>query len=168
MAKEKGKGKGKVFIIAGIAVVVLAAAVVGLALAGILKIPGVTPKKGGPAGLYGEAAGQYAETKDTPLEQEPVAEKPPEPAPKRPPTQDQTDDPKQGAKRIAQLWNNLDGQKLAELAKAYKDPELAGVILQMDPEKASELLSTLDSARAAKLSKEIQKQASQVEPKTGA
>ncbi len=140
---------------------------VGLALAGIIKVPGLTPKKHSPGSLYGEqAAAQYGEPKDKGLDKPKVETKPPtsKVAGAKPPiavsTNDETSDPALGAKKLAQLWNGLPTERLVELCKSFTDKDLAPVLIKMDPEKVSDLLTALDASRSAKLSKELQKQAS--------
>ena len=144
----------KVLFIA-LPVLVLGGGFVGLAVSGVVKVPGLTPRKPKVQAMYGEGAK---------APQKPVAEVPP---PQKPPTKKVPavavttvkSDPAAGNKKLAQLWNGMPTPKLVALAKAFKDQELAVVLIKMDPEKVAEFLSVLDPARSAKLSKELQKAA---------
>ena len=154
--------KKVIFIV--LPILLLGGGFVGLAITGIIKVPGLTPKKAKAGSLYGEnAAKVYTEPKT-----EVVVTKPDETKPKVAPVVEVVKtDPEKGAKKIAQLWNNIPTVKLAELSKLYKDNELADVLVQMDPEKVAELLALLDAKRSAKLSKELQRVASVVPKVTG-
>ncbi len=139
-------------------ILVLVGAFVGLAMAGIIKIPGLTPKKKSPPNLYAQAKesdGSQTEVASPPAKQEtkkPQTAKVASNEPER--------DPSKGAKKLAQLWNNVSTPKLVELTKGFKDNELAVILNNMDPEKVAELLGQLDSTRSARLSRELQKVAS--------
>jgi hypothetical protein len=150
--------KKPLIIVAAVVPILLGGGVVGAAMAGVINIPGLTPKKAKPAALYGEPTLPTVPPKDV------------KPAPKRPSPTVKVDavakDAVKGAKKLASLWNNLPVEKLVELAAAYSDDELARVVLVMDPEKASELLAGLEAKRAAALSKQVQDKASIV-PATG-
>ncbi len=77
--------------------------------------------------------------------------------------------PEKGEETVAELWNGIEVTKLLEITKGYKDSELAKILLKMDADKVSEFLAALEGGRAAKLSRELQKQASVVpDPNTGA
>ncbi|MBX3095680.1 MAG: hypothetical protein KF812_02340, partial [Fimbriimonadaceae bacterium] len=122
----------------------------GLAFAGIVKIPGITPKSKLASNLYGEAAGLYGEAESLYLESPelevnveptppPVVVKPSEPeAPVEVPT-----DPEAGAKKLAKLWNALETSQLLAITKEYKDPELAMVMSKMETEASANLLAAL-------------------------
>lgn len=136
-------------------ILVLGGGFVGLAIAGVIKVPGLTPKKAKAAPLYGEA-------KDK-VEEKPKAAPKPKPteAPAKPAEKPADKmDPEQGAKKLAGLWNSVPTDKLLEITKQFKDPELARVMVAMDPEKVSELLAAMDAKRSAKLSQELQRVAS--------
>ncbi|MCW5939124.1 MAG: hypothetical protein KF884_03700 [Fimbriimonadaceae bacterium] len=146
--------KKPLIIVAIVVPILLGGGVLGAALAGVINIPGLTPKRAKPPVPYGEPS--------LPTPTRPEAK----PALKRPTPTVKVDavakDAEQGAKKLASLWNNLPVEKLVELAAAYSDDELARVVLVMDPEKASELLASLDGKRAATLSKQVQDKASVV------
>ena len=140
---------------------VLIGAVIGLAMAGVINIPGLTPKKAKPPTLYGDKDAKK------PVEETNPAKKA---VPKEPVTtvaKVEKPDAEKGAKKLAQLWNNMPSAKLAEVAKEFQDKDLAPVLVVMDPEKVAELLGLLDSKRSAKLSKELQRVASVVSKPAG-
>ena len=163
MANNEGKKKGKKGLVIGLIVFLLLAAggVVGTAFVGILKIPGITPKK-----LLAKNSKLYGESKDkkpakvaiipTPK----VIVKKEKPKPKPQPTT--KFDPIVGAQRVADVWSLMDTTKLVEVAKSWKDADLARVIVQMDETKAAELLTLFDPKKASEISAEIAKQQSQV------
>jgi hypothetical protein len=98
-----------------------------------------------------------------PEKPKPVAVKPtqtPPPVATAPKKEAPTTDtkPEVGAQTIADLWNGIDVAKLVPIIKAYKDPELATILLKMEPEHVSELLAQLPADKAAALSRELQKQ----------
>ena len=102
--------KKVIFIV--LPILLLGGGFVGLAIMGVVKVPGLTPpKEAKPAPGYGEAK-----------DKDPVAEvKPKTPIlkPKGPPETD----PEKGTKKLAQLWNNLPAAKLADVAKEFKDKD---------------------------------------------
>jgi len=156
-------------IIIGIAVLVVGGGVVGLGIAGVINIPGLTPKKKAGKNLYGAGAELlYGEKKDpNPLAVKKQPEKPIEPpvhAKPEPPKPDAL----KGAKKIAKLWNSLEPPKVVEISKAWKDPDLALVLSNMEAERAAQVLATMDAGRAGRLSQEIQKIAAQPPATDGA
>ncbi len=56
-------------------------------------------------------------------------------------------------KKVAQIWNEIPTEALATMARQYKDPELARVLVHMDTEKAAQVLGTLEPKRAAEVSR---------------
>lgn len=150
--------------------------VVVAGLKGIINIPGLTPKKakgglyGEGAGLYGEGASMYGEGKEDPAGEPPEeTAKTPDPEPKKK-ADEPTIDPIVGAKKLAKLWNNLETSQLLLIIKDWKDEDLARVLAQMDPEKASALLASMASTqapRASKLSAIIEQNASKVPAVSG-
>lgn len=92
------------------------------------------------------------------------ARRPANPAPVRPPRAAAQTDPALGAKKIAKVWERIEAERLAEMVKDYRDPDLAQIVVRMDPRKAADLLSTLEPARAARVSQEMQRLASIVPP----
>ena len=148
MAKGKKKGPLIAMIVAPL---VLGGGVVGAALTGAVNIPGLTPKKAKPPTGYGEKK-----------DEKPVAKKPTAPPVEDPPptAKAPTTDPELGAKKLAQLWNNVETAKLVAIAKGYRDDDLAPILVKMDPEKVAEVLAAIEPARATKLSQQIQSEAS--------
>lgn len=141
--------------------IVLIGAVVGLAMAGVINIPGLTPKKAKPPVLYGDKDAKKTEEEAKP----PKKETPKEPVVTTPKVE--KPDVEKGAKKLAQLWNNMPTAKLAEVAKEFQDKDLAPILVAMDPEKVAELLGLLEAKRSAKLSKELQRVASIVAKPAG-
>lgn len=140
--------------------VILLGAGAGLALTGVINIPGISPKaKAKAAQLYGEA-------KDPK-----VAEKKPEApkieAVKKDPVKPKVDasilvenKPEVGQKKLAKLWNEIEAPALISMVKDWKDNEVAGIFMKMDSAKVAEVLSSLEPKRASAISRELQKQAS--------
>ena len=146
--------KGKLKLILGIVLpVVVLGTVAGLGAAGIVKIPGLSKKP--MVQNYGDKDDKLPKVKieeEKPPEDETPKPKPPakvEPAP--------TIDPEAGAKKLADVWNNIPTDKLVEIASNYKDPELALVMSKMDREKTAVVLAAMDAKRAAKLSQELER-----------
>jgi hypothetical protein len=133
---------------------ILGAGAVGAALAGLINVPGLTPKKQTAPGLTG---GKPQEAQPAPSAKAPARRL-------QPTVKIETvaKDAERGDKKLASLWNNLPADRLVRLASDYSDEDLARVVLAMDPEKAAELLAGLEPKRAALLSKKIQETASVV------
>lgn len=126
---------------------IIGGAVVGLGMAGVIQIPGLTPKK--------------AKKKATP---EPVVEvKKPELVAKKPKTEakPKSGDPSKGYDAVATLWNEMDVQKLLPLAEKWKDAELAPILARMENDKVVELLTQMKPERAVALTRALQKLAEQ-------
>jgi hypothetical protein len=152
--------------------VVLLATGVALALMGIIKIPGLTPKG------KDKAASLYAESKDPKVadlkapagstQTPPTKTNPPKKPPaQKPPVVSATTQPEAGQKKLAKLWNELEAKSLREVTKDWKDQDLAPVLLKMDSGKVAEYLALIDPKKASSLSKELQKQASLIPAQTG-
>ena len=152
--------------------VVLLATGVALALMGIIKIPGLTPKgKARAASLYTESKDPKVEEAKTPPATAATTPKKVDPA-KKPPAQKPqtalaTNQPEAGQKKLAKLWNELEAKSLKDVTKDWKDQDLAPVLLKMDSGKVAEYLALIDPKRASSLSKELQKQASVIPAQTG-
>ena len=163
---EKEKKKGKKGFMLGVIIglpLIGGGAFVGLAMTGVLKVPGLTPKSKLAAGLYGEAASLYGEaaslySEPEELEIEAEVEEKPAPPPatpvvaEPPPT-----DPEAGAKKLAKVWNAMETPQLLAISKEFKDADLALVMSKMETEASAALLSALDAKRAAAVSKELQR-----------
>lgn len=141
--------------------ILLLGAGAGLALTGIINIPGISPK------AKAKATQLYTEAKDTK-----VAEKKPEKlpvvAPKKenpkPPKVDASvlveNKPEVGQKKLAKLWNEIEAPALISMVKDWKDDEVAGIFMKMDSAKVAEVLSALEPKRASAISRQLQKLAS--------
>lgn len=158
MAKKK-----PVFLIGALVPLVVGGAVVGLAMTGTIKIPGLTPKKAaaniyGQANLYGESqAGGEALAIESDAKAKEEAPKPPTAPPTLAiTTEEPATDPDAGAKKLAKLWNVMETNTLKEIAPQFKDQELALIVSKMETEKAAALLAVMDPKRAAIISREIQ------------
>ena len=131
---------------------------------GIINIPGLSPAKaqamykesGADLPKPGSKSGKADKTsKQTKADKQP--KKAEAPKDKKP-----SESPEQGNKRLAELWNSMDTDKLKEIVADWQDPQLAAVLAYMDTEKVAALLSALDSKRSSSLSRQIQKDASVV------
>jgi len=163
MMSEKKKGKkGLVIALAVLLPLIIVGGVVGAAFAGLIKIPGITPKK---AAMYGEA--NYLDKEDAP-KPTPAPEGEPKPEPKeakeppKPKVQVTSEDPvldeEQGAKKLAAIWNNMEAAQVLRLAAETNDNDLARIMAKMDAELVAEVLGTMpDARRAARLSLAIEK-----------
>jgi hypothetical protein len=158
-AKKKGGLKLILFIV--LPVILIGGGIVGCAFMGIINIPGLTPKK--KAHSLAKSAQMYGEqpTPEVPKEDPKKDVKKVDPPKKEEPKPDL----ELGAKRLAKLWNEMDVKTLTNIAKTWKDEDLARILSKMDNAKAVELLSALDAARASKISEIIQLQAAVVASK---
>ncbi len=144
-----------------IIILALVGAVVGAGMAGVVNIPGLTPqkkvaKKEDPKDAKKKEAAPVKKTKAPEL---------PGAAPKKKDeTPKPTIDPEQGAQKLASFWNEVDVKKLEDITKDWKEPDVAKVMAKMDAAKVSEWLSAMPAARASKLSKILQQNASVIPP----
>ena len=69
-------------------------------------------------------------------------------------------DPDLGARQLAKIWNEIKTGDLVKIADGFDDDELGLVMFYMQKSKVAEVLAKVTPARAAKLSKEIQRLAS--------
>jgi hypothetical protein len=124
--------------------VLVGGGVVGLGLAGVVNIPGLTPKK-----------------KPVAATKEPEKPKPKVTKRESPPeTKATASDPVKGYEAVAKLWNELEGPKLLAVTEKWKDQDLAPILMRMDPDKVVELLALVPPDRANRLSRAIQALAS--------
>lgn len=153
---NKKGGKGKLIIILVVALVVLGGGFFGLAFAGIVKVPGITPKnklKRAQA-LYGD---KKEEVKPAPKK---VAPKPsPENRPAAPPTPAPKLDMEKGAAAVAEIWNALPPEKVVEISKDWSEEDLSRVLALMEIERTASILALLPAKRASDLSERIQRRA---------
>jgi flagellar basal body-associated protein FliL len=144
--------KKKLMIIIPIVVLLLAGgAVFALAKMGKINIPGLTPKK--------TPAKKTAPPKVEVKKVEPPKKKVVPPAK---PKATHMIDAEKGAKKLAKVWNELPVDNVLASIKEWKAPELARVIVSMEPEKAAALMAKLEPKRLDEVSREIQRQASLV------
>lgn len=120
---------------------IIGGSVVGLGMAGVVNIPGLTPKK--------KAAPVVEAKKPEPKKE--VAKKPKE-TPKT-----KSGDPAKGQEAVAKLWNEMEMKSLLPITEKWKDAELAPILAKMDNEKVVELLSGMKPERAVALTRAIQK-----------
>jgi hypothetical protein len=153
MAGKGGKGK-LIGIIVGV-LLLGGGAVVGLAIMGMINIPGLTPKKKKGPGMYGEAAlAMYAEKKDAAPKPAAVAKKEEEPLPEpEPPKVDE----QKGAEALAEIYNSMPNDKIVAIMKDWKDLDVARVLMVMETEKSAALLGLMEPTRASKVSDEIKR-----------
>lgn len=120
---------------------VIGGTVVGLGMAGVIQIPGLSPKKKAPAPAV-----------EAKVEAKPVAAKKPkkEPAPK-------SGDPEKGHVAVAELWNEMDLKALLPLTEKWREAELAPILAKMETEKVVELLSQMKPERAVTLTRALQR-----------
>jgi hypothetical protein len=148
--------------------------VVGMAMMGVIDIPGLSPakKKIAAAGQYAgdkeskqaDAAGAYSGDKDGKAAAT-VEVAPPKKAPPAKPKAAKplfVIDPVVGRKKVAKLWNEMSVDSLQKMIGSFKGPDLPRILAIMDAGKVAKLLEKLDPAKAAKLSKDIQAEASKV------
>ncbi len=159
MANGKKK-KWPLFLGLGLGIPVLAGiGLFGAIQGGLIKSPLVSNKPPTQEELDKKAAEEKPPEETTPQpapEPEPEPEEEPEPAPQY------VQDPEVGAEEIALIWSGIEPATIAEMSSAYKDAELARIISKMNAKKAGAVLSALKPERAAKVSREIEKQASLV------
>ncbi|HXH62213.1 MAG TPA: hypothetical protein VNI20_12755 [Fimbriimonadaceae bacterium] len=139
--------------------ILLIGGVLGAGFMGVVDIPGVTPKKAEAKAQaqYQEAADPVADATttetDTSTQDDTTGFKPPV-------VSDVETNPVKGTTAIAKIWAELPAQKVVEISGDYKDEDLAAILLQMPKQNTAQVLSTLPADRAARLSKEMQRQAS--------
>lgn len=125
---------------------------------GIIQIPGITPAK--------KSAKKPEEKPTIEVAKKPKPSKPKE-APKKQKVEP-TSDPSKGVEAIAGVWAGLKPDQLLPIASRYKDRDLAEILLVMDARKTASLLALMPAERAAKLSRELQEQASIIQsPEAG-
>jgi len=155
-----------------IVVALIGGLVVGAGMTGIVNIPGLTPTK-----KKTNANALYASDKDkdktdpkadAKKDAKPEKVKPttPPPAPvEEEPEAKITEDPSLGYKKVAKLWGAMDAAKIKEqISKGWKDADLACIFNKMDTGKVAEVLALLEPAKALKLTKAIQAEASKLAP----
>jgi hypothetical protein len=148
--------------------VVIIGAVAGLGFAGIIKIPGITPKK-----ALANAAKGYVQTegkapvvaKTEPKTPTKAAD---DPAPTKLAPKPAKKDLDQGADALASVWNEIKTPELLKISANWKDDDLAIVLSHMDTSLVAKFLDEMakggtdkpNPMRASKLSKILQDQGS--------
>jgi hypothetical protein len=147
--------------------VVLIVGVVGLGLAGVVQIPGLTPAKKS----LKKASEMYVDKDDKGLATKPgnktVVAKKPEPIRAKPKVVPKTTDPEQGAEALAAVWNEMKVPELTSITKTWSEAELAKVLMYMETDKVAKFLAGLvkgdpsakitpNPTRASNLSKKLQ------------
>lgn len=144
-------------IIGFVVLLLIAGGVGGAAFMGLIDIPGITPAKKKPVATSTDKKLETKKTVATPKPTnegaKPVAKKA-EPKP--------IFKPELGAEKVATYWNEVETAKLVEITKDWKESDLVPVLLKMDEAKVTEYLATIDVRQASKLSKALQKAASEV------
>ncbi len=132
-------------------VVVALGLVLGLGFTGVLKIPGITPKKSTANATQEDAPKEeVAKTNQETNSQSPKAKNPKTKNPDAP-----SPNSKDGSERLAKIWSLLDAETVGEILKGWSDEEAISVLTKMDDKKLAEVLSALPPERAAKLSQRI-------------
>jgi hypothetical protein len=151
--KASANKKKKMMIIIGASVMVVVIAVgtvVGLALAGKINIPGLTPKKKAIVRSAPKAATKPVSAPKAKVESpKAVAEKTTE-----------TIVEKQGAIKLAEVWNELPVPELIAIVETWKPSEIAPVLNEMDSEKAAEVMAKMKPKQASDVSRELKRIAS--------
>ncbi|MFI5385578.1 MAG: hypothetical protein ACHQ50_05590 [Fimbriimonadales bacterium] len=156
--------------------VVIVAVIAGLGFAGVINIPGLTPKK-----AVKNAAQMYAQKDDKPVAANTAAKPATTPAPadkpKPKPVVKPSDlDPDQGADAIATVWNEIETPSLITITKDWSDADLAKVLAHMDTDAVAKFLDEMartgsggkpDPVRASKLSKVLRDQGAIIKPEEG-
>lgn len=153
MAAKGGKKKGKKGLIIGLALLIVfiaAGAVFGLAMAGKINIPGISPKK-----KVAPPADKKEKTKPK------IQTKPKDPVVADDTPATKTID-KQGAQKLAEVWNEMPTDKLVKVIDKWTPNDLALVMNEMDSTKAADILGTLQPKKASEVSIELKRIASQV------
>jgi hypothetical protein len=150
-SSKKSKKKGLMIVIILLVVLILAAvAVVVLAKLGKINIPGLSPKKPVAAAKKPEVKPKKA----PPKKKEPTAP----PVVAAAPIND-----KEGAVKLATVWNEIPTDGLVKIIKTMTPTEIAPVLVEMDTEKSAALLAAMDAKTATIVSRELKRVASQVE-----
>ncbi len=149
--------KGVILLLIGI--IVIGGTTIGLGYAGIINIPGITPKKQPKPAPQGE---EKSETKESPKEPEipkPSIEEPKKiEVPKEPEQQPKVVQRVDGTDRVAKLWSSMDSENLSKVLAKWNDGDVVAILAKMDDKKLSELLNTIastDPDKAARLSQGI-------------
>lgn len=164
----------KLALIAPAVVVVVA---IGLGVAGVLPIPGLSRKPKVPLAQYGlDGDKELPKVTAQPASQTPST---PPASPKAPAARlaqqepkDSAKDPEQGADALATVWNAVKIPELISITKDWNDVDLVKVLAHMDTDNVAKFLEEManagnggkpDPARASRLSKVLRDQTSVVD-----
>jgi cytoskeletal protein RodZ len=148
MSSEKAPKKKRKGLVIGLvvfaSVLVIAGTVVFLGIKGIINIPGLTKQKPKPVVVK----------KKTPKvrSSKPIAT----PTQTRPRAIVSTEDPQQGAIKLAAVWNEMPAESLKPIIEDWNPTQCARVMNEMDSEKAAQALATLKPTKASAISKQMQ------------
>ena len=148
------KTKSKTGLMTGLVLLVVfigAGAVFGLAMSGKINIPGITPKK---KPIPAAAAKPKPKAKAIVAEESPVGDA------EKPASLVAT---KQGAVKLAEVWNEMPTPKLIKVVDKWTPTDLALVLNEMDPEKVADVLGTLDPKKASTVSHALKLVAAQIQ-----
>jgi hypothetical protein len=149
-------------LLIGIPLLLVVGIVLGLATIGILKIPGISPRNyGRPMIASPSPAPGFLWTFVHPFQsltdQADAAKRKLASAPPPPDTSSIVKpDPSLGVAKLANLWNGMDVEKLADITAKWDKATLCRVLLKMDPDQVTAYLAAVDPKRADQLSREIQ------------
>ncbi|MCE2767370.1 MAG: hypothetical protein LW628_10735 [Fimbriimonadaceae bacterium] len=143
--KASANKKKKMMIIIGASVLVVV-----IAVGRKINIPGLTPKKKATAKSAPKVAPKPFSAPKAKVEPpKAVAEKPTE-----------TIVDKQGAIKLAEVWNELPVPELIAIVETWKPSEIAPVLNEMDSEKAAEVMAKMKPKQASDVSRELKRIAS--------
>lgn len=158
----------KKFILIFGPLLLLAATGVGLAVFGVIDIPGVTPvqkqrvvdaskdQAGGLLWTLIQPASSVAKQMDDAAK---VAQKA---ASKLPPPPTSTIDPDLGDAKLAMVWNDLDVDQLQKITTKWQPAAVAKILGKMDGDQVTKYLDAIDPARADQICRAMQAIASKV------
>lgn len=148
--------KGMIVILVG--VIVLGGVGIGLGYAGIINIPGITPKKAPakvtPGAELADSKKSEVATPVTPIVTPKPEPKVEAPQPEKPKVVERVD----GTDRVAKLWAAMDSETLSKVLAKWNDGGVLAILAKMDDKKLAELLNTIattDPDRAARISQGI-------------
>lgn len=148
------KQKSKMGLMIGLALLVIfvgGGAVFGLAMSGKINIPGITPKKKPIAAAVAKQKTVEPVIEPKEKKEEKVVAKPQTP-----------EEIKQGAVKLAEVWNEVPTDKLSKVVSKWKPSELALVLNEMDPTKAAEVIAEMDEKTASAVSRALRNVAADI------
>ncbi len=150
---EKAKKKGNKGLMIGLILLVVfvtVGVVFGLAMSGKINIPGITPKKKPiPAAVAKPKAAPSPKT-ETPAKAKDESKTP------------VVTSVKQGAVKLAEVWNEMPTSNLVMVVEKWKPSDLALVLNEMDPAKVAEVLAAMKPKVASDVSEQLRAIASQI------